>query len=400
MLTPRQVASILMKLLSATSMHACVNSTVISKTNTLQLINQAMEIFSKEKTVVRLEGDFVVCGDIHGTVDILMDIFSKKGYPPTTKYVFLGDYVDRGRNSVSVILILFALKCLFPDCIYLVRGNHECHALTSVYGFRNELLTKYDNDVYEHIIKVFYEMPLVVVVGKKMLAHAGFPTSFLKLDELEKSNKPQEFSYDDTFADIVWNDPVPAVQYLSASPRGMGHCFGPKALSRYLSENDCDLLIRSHEFVQNGFNRPFGESNGLESAVLTIFSAMDYCGSGNSSAIAVIKDNDVSVDVFKFGEERPKTVLPKEIMSYFPSPSTHQTPQIPSFTPHISPNLYSCGYQMAPPIQQTTFNNIPQILTTNQATHSVRAKVTPNTNPTTPQQNLYPFNTFYNFLAF
>ena len=366
----------------------------------MQLINQALEIFTNEKTVVRLEGDFVVCGDIHGTIDILMDIFSKKGYPPTTKYVFLGDYVDRGRNSVSVILILFALKCLFPDCIYLARGNHECQALTINYGFKNELLSKYDNDVYEHFIQVFYQLPLVIVVGKKMLAHAGFPSSFLKLDELEKLNKPKEFTVDETYSDIVWNDPSPAVQYLAASPRGIGHCFGPKALERYLSENDCDLLIRSHEYSQDGYDRPFGDSNGLQSAVLTIFSAMDYCGTGNSSAIAIIKDNQVSVEVFKFGDERPKTVMPKEILNYLPSHTTPQTPQIPSFTPHLCVNPSPYNYHIMPPLQQSLkfVNQTPQ-LTTN-PNYVQKAQVTI-PNKTNVQQSTYcPFNTFYNYLAF
>ena len=72
-----------------------------------KLIKSAKKIFSKEGSLLELketEGSFIVVGDIHGNIDDLIQIFQKFGYPPKQKYMFLGDYIDRGNNSVEVLL--------------------------------------------------------------------------------------------------------------------------------------------------------------------------------------------------------------------------------------------------------------------------------------------------------
>ena len=52
-------------------------------------------------------------------------MMSLAGKPPSTKYIFIGDFVDRGYNSVETIMLLFCLKLLYPQQVYLLRGNHE-----------------------------------------------------------------------------------------------------------------------------------------------------------------------------------------------------------------------------------------------------------------------------------
>lgn len=70
-----------------------------------------------------------VIGDIHGQFYDLLKILSytdllKPSIDPNQKVVFLGDYVDRGINSIEVTLLLLALKIEFPNNIILLRGNH------------------------------------------------------------------------------------------------------------------------------------------------------------------------------------------------------------------------------------------------------------------------------------
>jgi serine/threonine-protein phosphatase 4 catalytic subunit len=82
------------------------------------------------------DGKFLrkICGDIHGQFYDMMELFKKGGTCPQVNYLFLGDFVDRGFNSVETFLLLLALKVRYPDRITLIRGNHESRQITQVYG--------------------------------------------------------------------------------------------------------------------------------------------------------------------------------------------------------------------------------------------------------------------------
>jgi serine/threonine-protein phosphatase PP1 catalytic subunit len=79
-----------------------------------------------------------VCGDTHGQFYDMLRLLEYGGLPPESSYLFLGDYVDRGRQGIETICLLFAFKVKFPGRMHILRGNHESAAITRIYGFFEE----------------------------------------------------------------------------------------------------------------------------------------------------------------------------------------------------------------------------------------------------------------------
>ncbi|XP_074849878.1 serine/threonine-protein phosphatase with EF-hands 2 isoform X2 [Carettochelys insculpta] len=338
-------------------------------------INQVSTCYSEEVTI---------CGDLHGRLDDLFLIFYKNGLPsPEKPYVFNGDFVDRGKQSIEILIILFAFLLVYPKEVHLNRGNHEDHMVNLRYGFIKEVMQKYKvhgKKILKMLQNVFCWLPLATLIDQKVLIlHGGisdvtdlellakierhkfvsvlrgkkrkekrrhpdsktingespvgvdlptsrsFPGSCLfpglvsasgrkelsqwvrqtVQEELEKCRRQVEFSETSEdkelssvtvsesemeacqisdscqeewkqIVDVLWSDPVPQEGCKRNTVRGGGCYFGPDVTEMILQKHSLQLLIRSHECKQEGYE--FCHSR----KVLTIFSASNYYEVGSN----------------------------------------------------------------------------------------------------------------------
>lgn len=90
----------------------------------------ARDVFLSQPTLVELSPPVKIVGDVHGQYSDLIRLFEMCGFPPAANYLFLGDYVDRGKQSLETILLLLCYKIKYPENFFLLRGNHECANVT------------------------------------------------------------------------------------------------------------------------------------------------------------------------------------------------------------------------------------------------------------------------------
>uniref|UniRef100_A0A2K5VRM0 Serine/threonine-protein phosphatase with EF-hands n=1 Tax=Macaca fascicularis TaxID=9541 RepID=A0A2K5VRM0_MACFA len=144
-------------------------------------INRVSTCYSEEITV---------CGDLHGQLDDLIFIFYKNGLPsPERSYVFNGDFVDRGKDSVEILMILFAFMLVYPKEFHLNRGNHEDHMVNLRYGFTKEVMNKYKihgKEILRTLQDVFCWLPLATLIDEKVLILHGGVSDITDLELLDK----------------------------------------------------------------------------------------------------------------------------------------------------------------------------------------------------------------------
>jgi len=257
-----------------------------------RIVLEAIALLSKLPSVVDIdvpEGHhFTVCGDIHGQYYDLLNIFRLNGDPsPTNPYLFNGDSVDRGSFSTECIFLLLAWKLLYPSGVHLTRGNHESRTMNQIYGFQGEVLSKYDANLYNLFTEAFCLLPLAAVIGSKVLVlHGGlFSRDGVTLDQLRDIDRDQQPPDSGLMCELLWSDPQPT-NGRSASKRGVGVAFGPDVTHRFLNDNNLEMLVRSHEVKEQGYEF---EADGR---LCTVFSAPNYCDQmGNKGAFIHFDSN-------------------------------------------------------------------------------------------------------------
>tara|TARA_B100001057_G_C22855617_1_gene952565 strand:+ start:1187 stop:2143 length:957 start_codon:yes stop_codon:yes gene_type:complete len=259
----------------------------------INLSNKCKSIFNTEPNLLRINTPIYIYGDIHGQYQDLIRFLKMTGLPPNSCILFMGDYVDRGPNSIEVIALLFAMKILYPNHVFLLRGNHECPDVNKNYGFYQECLERFKNEkidnsdyVFNQINLTLCSIPLAALINNKVFCvHGGISPNLKNIYDLDKINRFSKIPDNGILCDILWSDPKSGLEDWEPSNRGTSYTYNENALDKFMNNNNLELVCRAHQMVNDGFK--FFNNNKL----VTIFSAPNYCGEcGNDGAVMHIND--------------------------------------------------------------------------------------------------------------
>jgi len=262
---------------------------------TVQLTNDEVEFIVVESKKVlinqpgllELEAPIQICGDIHGQYHDLLRMFEYCGFPPDANYLFLGDFVDRGKNGLECICLLLAYKIKYPENFFLLRGNHECASINRIYGFYDECKRRYNIKLWKKFQEVFNVLPIAAVVDEKIFCvHAGLSPDLQSMKQIQDIMRPTDVPDAGLLCDLMWSDPDADITGWAENDRGVSYTFGADVVGKFLQKHDFDLVVRAHQVVEDGYE--FFADRQL----VTIFSAPNYCGEfDNAGAVMAVDES-------------------------------------------------------------------------------------------------------------
>jgi hypothetical protein len=276
------------------------------------LMRQKTRIEQPSCVDIKLDSQIVFCGDIHSSLSsLLFHILAPGGFSDNRKFIFLGDYLDRGSKGIECVCILLLLRFLFPGQVFVLRGNHETRNVYRRYGTTKEIQKKKPNittselnifcDKLDEIINM---MSFAAIIGNNIFATHGCPSEYTPIHKIRNITKKSNGGYFNSVEHIlIWSDPILHTSKTSwKSPRGAG-CHVPQYVTQdFMSKNGFKMIIRGHEWQKDGvsFEHP---------DVVTIFGRPDYRKNKKSLAAMLLVDIDGKRTFIKFSRDDALKIL-------------------------------------------------------------------------------------------
>jgi serine/threonine-protein phosphatase PP1 catalytic subunit len=252
------------------------------------LCTRARPLLLEQPMLLELEAPIKICGDVHGQFTDLLRLLEYGGFPPESNYLFLGDYVDRGKQSIETICLLLAYKIQWPENFFILRGNHESAGINRIYGFYDECKRRYSIKLWKVFSDVFNCLPAAALIDEKILCmHGGLSPELQSLHQIAELERPCDVPDMGLLCDLLWSDPDAQISGWGENDRGVSFVFGADVVSHFLEVQDLDLLIRGHQVVEDGYEFFAGRR------LVTLFSAPNYCGEFDNAGGMISVDEDL-----------------------------------------------------------------------------------------------------------
>ena len=188
--TSLDLDTVITKLLSVRGSRPGKEVTLLER-DIVTLCNKCQQLFIEQPILLELAAPIKVVGDIHGQYYDLLRLFEYGGYPPDANYLFLGDYVDRGKQSIESICLLLAYKIKYHENFFILRGNHECASINRIYGFYDECKRRYTPRLWKRFTDCFNCLPVAAIVADKIFCmHGGLSPELKSFDQIKKLARP------------------------------------------------------------------------------------------------------------------------------------------------------------------------------------------------------------------
>jgi len=223
-----------------------------------KIINDCASFFLADPNIVIIEPPVIIIGSMFGDFYDLMVIFETYGYPPAKKYLFLGDIVGQGPNSLECLFLVCCLKMLHPSHVFLIRGYNEIRSVNIKSHFYKESVRRYGEAFWERCNSLFNHLPLSAVIGDSIYCvSSSVHPDFTSINELRSLIRPFDADQDYQVTRMLSSVPVTEIGNWAFSNKNTVLTFTFAFVCEFLERNHFDVLIRSHSYINGGFEFPF-----------------------------------------------------------------------------------------------------------------------------------------------
>lgn len=287
----------------------------LDESDMICVLRMVQEILFEEGTILNLPLPITICGDIHGQFYDLLRLFEVGGDPATTRYLFLGDYVDRGYYSLETFALMVGYKIKYRDTFFMLRGNHESRGINTLYGFYDEIVSRYGHSGLWRMCNETMDMlPMAALVDNKVYCvHGGLSPEVKSVEGLAALERRSEIPQTGPISDLCWSDPE-EISGWGRNMRGAGWLFGRRPTQEFLKNNRLKLLVRAHQLMNDGYNYHFGGDY-----CVTVWSAPNYMYRAGNLA-SVLKLDEAGGREFKVFDAVPadqRKVPEDRVLPYF-----------------------------------------------------------------------------------